>query len=347
MPTLIQLRKLADTYKRSMGVFFLREVPKEGQRIPIDFRRLELSAQNQMSPVLAARIREAQGKRDAALEIYKEIEEAPPHFDLHIPPRTSAEDAARLIAVRLGVSIEARRSWANEYSALSAWRSAVESAGVVVLQVSGVPLTEMRGVAIWADQLPMILLNGADSPLGRLFTLLHELTHLARSESALCDEVEDAPRADPVQTVEAYCNHVAGAMLVPTDALLAHPMVHDATVDSTWGDQELAVLRRFFWASREVILRRLLILNRTSQDHYRDRRRAFDAEYQRLRAARDDGFVPYPRKVVLGNGWLLTRLALSAYSARAITGTELSRMLGAKLDHLPKIAEIMRERAFS
>jgi hypothetical protein len=48
--------------------------------------------------------------------------------------------------------------------------------------------------------------------------------------------------------------------------------------------------------------------------------------------------------VVLGNGRLLTRLALDAYAASAITGSELSRFLGTKLDHLPKIAEIMHER---
>jgi hypothetical protein len=63
-----------------------------------------------------------------------------------------------------------------------------------------------------------------------------------------------------------------------------------------------------------------------------------------MRKNKKDGFVPHPRMVVLGNGRLLTRLALDAYAASAITGSELSRFLGTKLDHLPKIAEIMHER---
>ena len=133
-------------------------------------------------------------------------------------------------------------------------------------------------------------------------------------------------------------------MLVPHESLQQHQLVQGSGLGSIWSNQELSVLRRTFWASREVVLRRLLMLGRTSQAHYRQMRAAFEAEYEALREAPREGFVPPPRKVVLGNGRVLTRLALDAYAASAITGVELSRILGTKLDHLPKIAEIMRER---
>ena len=70
-------------------------------------------------------------------------------------------------------------------------------------------------------------------------------------------------------------------------------------------------------------------------------RAQFEAEYEALRN-RQEGFVPPPRKVVLGNGRFLTRLVLDAYAASAITGTELARILGTKLDHLPGINDIIR-----
>jgi len=344
-PTLSQLRSLGNAYKRSIGVFFLREIPRDGGPLPVDYRRFELSMPHFMSPRLAAGIREAQAKREAALDIFKELEEEPPQFDLHVSRNTLPEDAAHYIAERLGIAIETRRAWADPYAALAGWRTAIEALGVIVIQLSGVLLSEMRGVAISTASLPIILLNSSDRPLGRLFSLLHELTHLARSESALCDEIEDAPREDASQAIEIYCNHVAGALLVPGDSLLQHPLVQGAGPDSAWSNQDLDVLRRAFWASREVVLRRLLILGRTSQAHYRDMRAAFQAEYEAMREAPRQGFVPPPRKVVLGNGRLLTRLVLDAYAASAITGVEFSRILGAKLDHLPKIADIMRERA--
>lgn len=345
VPTLPQLRKLADAYKRSMGVFFLREIPRDGRPLPVDYRRLELSVQRVMSPRLAASLREAQGKREAALDIFKELEEDPPRFDLFIRPGTDPEEAARIIAERLGVTTQSRRAWTDEYAALAGWRAAIEALGVIVIQLSGVAVTEMRGAALSTSPLPIILLNGGDSPLGRLFTLLHELTHLVRAESALCDEIEDAPRTDQGQQVEVYCNHVAGALLVPRDALLGHELVNGTNAGTLWDTQQLGTLRRYFWASREVVLRRLLMFGRTSQGHYREKRAAFEAEYQAARANRPDGFVPPSRMAVLGNGRLLTRLALDAYWVSAITGTELSRVLGTKLDHLPKIVEIMRERA--
>lgn len=347
IPTLAQLRSLSNIYKRSMGVFFLREVPRAGKALPVDYRRFELSLGQTMTPQLANGLREAEDKRDSALEIFKELEEVPPNFDLQISPESSPEAAAKQIATKLGITVEMRRGWSDPYAALAAWRTALESQGVLVIQLSGVSLQEMRGASLSLAPLPVIILNSADSPLGRLFSMLHELTHLVRAESALCDEVEDAPRLESNQAVEAYCNHVAGALLVPKDALLAHPLVEGSDSDSVWSQAELRTLGRTFWASREVILRRLLICDRTSTTHYNEMRRVFEAEYAALRENPREGFVPFPRRVVLGNGKFLTQLTLTAYAASAITGSELSRILGTKLDHLPKITEIVRGRAIS
>jgi Zn-dependent peptidase ImmA (M78 family)/transcriptional regulator with XRE-family HTH domain len=347
VPTLTQLRTLGSTYKRSMGIFFLREAPRAGVSRPVDYRRFELSTDYLISPQLAAGLREAEAKRDAALDIFVELEDEPPRFDLHIPTNTHAEVAAQQIAERLGVTMATRRAWVDEYAALAGWRTAIEALGVIVIQLSGVSVQEMRGAAIATSPLPIILLNASDSPLGRLFSMLHELTHLVRSESALCDEIEDAPRSDVSQQVEIYCNHVSGALLVPQESLLRHPLVQGSGPGTAWGREELGSLRRFFWASREVVLRRLLILHRTSPAHYSEMREAFEAEYAAMRQKPREGFVPFPRRVVLGNGRFLTQLVLNAYASSAITGAELSRILGTKLDHLPKIADIVRERATS
>ncbi len=345
VPTLNQVRSLAAAYKRSMGVFFLREIPKDGVRRPVDYRRFELSMAHLMGPALAAGLRDAEAKREAALDIYNEMEDEPPRFDFQVAIEEGPERVAEQIAQRLGITMEKRRRWGDEYAALSGWRSAIEAAGVMVIQLSGIDLSEMRGAAISATPLPVILLNSSDSPLARLFSMLHELTHLVRSESALCDEIEDAPRDDRNQAVEVFCNHVAGALLVPSAQLLRHDLVQHAHANSTWTNQDLMTLRRVFWASREVVLRRLLILGRTSQAHYGQMRAVFQAEYAALRERQAGGFVPVPRKVILGNGRLLTELALAAYNASAITGAEVSRILGTKLNHLPQIADMLRERA--
>lgn len=339
VPTLSQLRTIADTYKRSVGVFFLREIPKVPKR-PVDYRRLELSTLDAMSPVLAHGIREAEAKREAAFDIYAQLEEAVPAWTLNIDKAAPAQVAAQIIADRLGVTMEKRRTWTSHYDALNGWRSAIEELGVIVVQLSRVSIDEMRGCSLALYPLPVIILNGADSPLGRVFTLLHELTHLARAESSLCDLAEDQPHNPTDDAIEAYCNRVAGLVLVPPSDLMARHDVAQAAPDTEWDLADLRTISRQFWVSREALLRRLLDLGKTSRAYYRLMHERFRQEYQQEREA-GGGFVAPHVRVMLSNGRLLTRLAVSAYSAEAITGTELSRVLSAKLDHLPKIKQAL------
>lgn len=335
-PTLNQLRGLANTYKRSVGVFFLREIPQVPRR-PRDYRRLELSAEGTLSSKAANGIRECEAKRDAALDIHVELETEPPQWTLELPARTSPERAAAAITEALGITMQDRRRWTSPYDALNAWKSAVEAMGALVFQVSGVPVEEMRGCSISLRPLPIIVLNSADSPLGRIFTLLHELTHIARGESSICD-MTDETQARAIAEVEQYCNHVAGAVLVPANELLAIEDVRRADEGTEWSNDRLVLLRRHFWASRETVLRRLLIAGKTSLAFYRVMREDFSRQYRELQQNRNSpAIVPPYRRVILSNGRALTRLALTAYNAQAITGSELSRILNTKLDHLPAI----------
>ena len=89
-------------------------------------------------------------------------------------------------------------------------------------------------------------------------------------------------------------------------------------------------------------MRRLLIAGKTSRDFYQRKREQFAKEYRAR--GKDSGMVPWHRKVVLKNGRFLTRLALDAYNSRVITGTELSRVLGTKLDYLSLIIKEMGAR---
>jgi Zn-dependent peptidase ImmA (M78 family) len=345
-PTMSQLRKAGDVYRRAVTFFFLDERPRAATA-PKDFRRLELRREEHLSPELLNAIREAEAKREAALDIYADMEEEPPRFDLSIRPHDDPEQAATQLLGKLNVTLGDRERWRNDYDALRAWKTAAEARGVLVMQVSRIPLDEMRGCSLALFPLPVILLNSSDSALGRAFTLLHELTHLARSESALCDTDEPTPRRGDIESIEAFCNHVAGAVMVPRDSLLTDARVQAANQRSEWSDTVLKQFRNHYCASREVVLRRLLIFGKTSRDFYQRKRAEFQREYARFRSEQAGGFVPVHRKVLLGNGRLLTGLVLDAYDSRMITGSELSRILGTKLDHLSAITSELRGPDFA
>jgi Zn-dependent peptidase ImmA (M78 family)/DNA-binding XRE family transcriptional regulator len=341
-PTITQLRKLADTYRRAVTFFFLERKPRAAKRLP-DFRRLELSADDVESPELANMIREAQAKRAEALNIFAESEDTPPEFLIALDRRLQPEAAAVSLRAQLGIEFQQQRRWSDEYQALRAWKAAAEACGVMVLQSSGVSIDEMRGCAIAEFPLPVVILNGSDRPLGRIFTLLHELVHLAHRESALCDMREQVPRNEEQERIEAYCNHVAGAVLVPAAFLNLEADVRRANSQTVWDNEQLSRYRRQFWASRETILRRLLILGRTSAQFYRRMRNEFVQQYAN-QTANSDIIVPVHRRVLMRNGDFLTSLALGAYDAGVLTGSALARVLGTKLEHVPKIITELKSR---
>jgi len=120
--------------------------------------------------------------------------------------------------------------------------------------------------------------------------------------------------------------------------LLSIEDVRQADEGAEWSNDQLLLLRRHFWASRETVLRRLLMARKTSQTFYRAMREDFERQYQDLQQNQTaPAIVPPYRRVILSNGRALTRLALLAYNTQAITGSELSRILNTKLDHLPAI----------
>jgi Zn-dependent peptidase ImmA (M78 family) len=182
--------------------------------------------------------------------------------------------------------------------------------------------------------MPAVAINNNDMPAGRVFTLLHEVAHVVRKSGAvLCASVDDET------DVEVFCNHVAGAVLVPRGDLLNEPRVRSATSTEQWTDDALAALSRTYSVSREVLLRRLLILGKTSQTFYAAKRARFAAEYASWNQKRKDGTggPDYLTTVLSQNGRLYARLVLEAYGHHAITASDVSTYLGVRTQHIPEL----------
>jgi transcriptional regulator with XRE-family HTH domain len=67
-PTIGQLRKAANAYKRPLAVFFLPEPPRDFDALK-DFRRLPELTRLPATPKLSLEIRRAQMRREIALEL--------------------------------------------------------------------------------------------------------------------------------------------------------------------------------------------------------------------------------------------------------------------------------------
>ena len=80
-PTINQLRKMTEVYKRPLAVFFLPD-PPAGFQVMKDFRRMPGTILGRHSPSLLLEIRRAQERRQLALDLLAEIEEKPKPFTL-------------------------------------------------------------------------------------------------------------------------------------------------------------------------------------------------------------------------------------------------------------------------
>jgi Zn-dependent peptidase ImmA (M78 family)/transcriptional regulator with XRE-family HTH domain len=341
-PSIPQLRKMAEVYKRPLAVFFLPEAPSKFEAMK-DFRRLQGEHHRAPSAALHLEIRKARQRREVAVELAAEMGAAPLPFAISSDLAASPERTAASIREALGIGLEQQISWRDKYDALNGWKSAVEAQAVLVFQMSGVRVKEARGFSEFHETLPIIVLNGADSPRGRLFTLLHEVAHLALRATGLCDlhEAREFTTAD--DRVETYCNRVAGFVLVPPTALRDEPLVRSHR-GAAWTDSELRDLSERYSVSGEVMLRSLLLAGATSEAFYQQRRQEFLAAYEAEGAKAKGGPIPYFRKALAWNGRPYSRLVLDAYDEERITGPDLVDFLGVKIAQVDRIRSAL-ERA--
>jgi Zn-dependent peptidase ImmA (M78 family) len=272
LPTIAQLRKVGAVYKRPLAVFYLSEPPLTFDALT-DFRKLPDEAQRAWSPELHQLVRRATEQREAALELLELLEDARENAwrDITASPTDSTEATGAALREVLGVSLLEQQSWRNDkYKALNGWIAAVERAGVLVLQSDErVKLAEMRGLSLYHDDLPVIVLNGSDAARGKIFTLLHEFAHLMLRSGGICDVLPERRPTSAERKIEVACNRIAAAALMPRDDLVRQPSVASARFESDdWTAEALAELTRRYAVSEESLIRRLVTISKASMGFY-------------------------------------------------------------------------------
>ena len=327
-PSIVQLPKLATIYRRPLATFYLPEPPARFQ-VMHDFRLLSGGASPEESPELAFEIRRAHDRREWALELMEEIAESPQVFSATLSRQNDVEEGGKHLREALALSIVEQGSWTEASKAFKQWRLSLERAGILTFQATDLEVTEARGFSISLKPLPVVVVNIKDAPRARIFTLLHEVTHIMLNEGGICD-LHDAD-------VEAFCNRVAGAALFPKDDLLKNQVVREHRKgDPIWSDDELVALSRDFGGSREAALVRLLTLGLTTQGFYNRKHKEFEDQYQRQRQ-RPGGFAP-PYVIALSSaGPLFTSLVMESFNRERISASDVSDYLQIRVKHLSRV----------
>lgn len=304
-----------------------------------------------MSTALRLEIRLARERREEAIDLSKEIGEDLAAFAHPAELNEDAEVVAQRLREILGVTLEDQGKFQNKYHAFNFWHTTAERLGVLVFQTGGkrslaVDPKEARGFSFADHPLPTVVVNGAEHPAARSFTLMHELTHIMLRNGGLCDLHYASRGTSEIDRVEVFCNHVAGAVLVPRDALSANSIVARHGQDPRWSDDELRNLARRFWVSWEVVLRRLLILGRTTPTFYQHWR---DENDDRFPGPQDKGEIRLrmSTRIIRRYGRLFPRLVLKGLHEGRLTAYEASSYLGAGAHYLRKIEDAVLNVRFA
>ena len=338
-PGLTQLRKLSRSLHCTLATLLLPHAPPSPRK-PRDYRTLPTQQRHPLGPATLLALRRAYRVVDLVRQLAEQLGHEARPVILELDSGTDPEVAAQMIREMLGVNVEDQARAPQKHAAYHRWRLCVERLGVLVLEAT-MPRDECRGFSIYDLHAPTITVTNEDFPAPRAFSVLHELAHLSLHVSGLC-EVE-APQDAPLPNIEVYCNHVAGAVMVPQSALLSHPLVRGHS-SHEWSDDGLEGIGATFKASKEVVLRRLLHFGRTSEEFYRKRRRQWEIDHANV-----PGFKPrvtWPRRAFNRNGVGFTSLVLQAERARVISAHEAADYLETKQKYLSTIEGHLADRMY-
>jgi len=333
-PTFNQLRILSYYYKRPISAFLLSEPPKE----PLlhDFRELPGEKKVSLQPKTRFAMRRARRLQSLAVELKGEIHNDKFNKILDMND-VDPESFANNVRNALGIDILKQSEWKKDIDALNKWVKTIEALDILVLQLS-MPIEDARAFSFTDGGIPVIAINTQDAINARIFSLFHELGHVLLNKGGVCDLSIDWENIHggsiPVKDLEVFCNHFAGAILVPKKDLLNHALVIGKTKQDQWSNRSLGTLANDFKVSREVVLRRLLIFDIVSEEFYKDKR----AEWRNKPSKKPGGGGQDIAKLCIQrNGSPFVSLILESFRNKNITKSDVADYLDINLKHLPNV----------
>lgn len=266
-PTLKQLESFAAATYTPLGYFFLTEPPEDKLPIP-DFRTVQ-GEPERPSPNLLDTVQTMQSRREWMREFLLEEGQLPLSFVKSATLRTNPVKVAMEMRNVLSLSVDWAKRVRTWTEALRLLRKVIEDAGVMIV-INGVvgnnpyrslDVAEFRGFALVDEYAPLIFINGRDSISAKMFTIIHELSHLWLG----CEGVSNFDELKPVETnVEEFCNKVAAELLVPTDEFKKALGEHRSKSDYDL----FQILARRFKVSPIVTARRALDMKYISKNRF-------------------------------------------------------------------------------
>lgn len=331
-PTYAQLEKLAYTvYKRPLAVFFMPEPPNE-PNIKTEFRTFFGFQGNKLEKDTHLAIRDGKAKQ-LYLSEFVENNNAQDFVEWLKKLRLANQpivEIAKQVRGLLQVSESAIQKTKKTEEALELWRDAIEDKGIFIFK-RAFKQKNISGFCLLHDNYPVIYLNNKTSFTRQIFTIFHELAHLAFNVSGVCS-VDNSfiNLLDPTdKNIEEWCDKFAAELLVPTSSFLA-------LMGNLFDKNRIEAIAKHFRVSPAVIARKSFdvglidktwlteLMDEYFPDNWRTHKKAEDGK--------SSGDYYNTQLQYLSRRYLLE--AYKKYSSGSISSSTVSDYLGIKVTSL-------------
>ncbi len=253
--------RMASVYRRAPSVLLFPTPPKQ-EALPRDFRTL-----GGETPELSEKVRGAfREARQIQEDITGLVQDEPSLLEYSAPDEAVLSDSPTLgggrVRTTIGVTVSQQRRWPRR-DAFKYWRARVQASYGLLVLLEKMPMRGCRGFSIWEENLiPTIVVNKDDGDEGKIFTLFHELGHIALRQGGICLSLDGS------SDVEKWCNDFAGAILVSEEAARAVALTFERDRPRQWSVREIVGFARDLRVSRDVVALRFIAMGAAYPDLY-------------------------------------------------------------------------------
>ena len=258
-PTFNQLEQFSKTTNIPFGYFFLDKPPIEQMGL-LEYRTVDSLNLSHPSRNLVDTVYEMEDVQEWMRNYIK-------NSDLgeltYVGIYKNVDDAAKIaegIRKELGLEYNWFLESSGSWDSFKLIRERLEKIGTLVM-MSGIvganthrslDVNEFRAFTLIDKYAPLIFINTNDSPNGRLFSLVHEMTHIWLGENSFYNDRQN--HVNGISRIETLCNAVAAEILAPANLF-----------DSSWSEfdntdiyEKINDIAAYFKCGATVIARRAL-----------------------------------------------------------------------------------------
>ena len=342
-PTINELRKLGEVYKRPWTLFILRENASNLGFKFLEFRKIFSSVQGTPSPSLFEFLHELKNRQDFLIEFADVLSLKNNQLVGLCRGIGDKKIVAEKIILHTEIDMDVFWKKQTRREGFNYLTERLERKNIFVSSTSshrhkGIPVEQMRGVLLNSDTVPVIGINTKNESYGaRIFTVFHELTHLFRGDSfdgsAEITKINFRNRLGVKSNKESFCDSVAALILVPNDQLkkvngpIEKELVKQLCVRLKVNHQPLVYrMQDFGLLNRKEVDELLKNLKEDKIDRHKP---------QKEKEGGPDG----GRLKMLQNGKAFIHAVNALYSQGEITFTQALNVLGVKAKTYRKFAE--------